>query len=216
MNVKHIEHISIFDDALTKKECDKIIEIYELKSQIEPEISGGKYGSDEMNPMVRKDGSHHTFDLPGVRDLVNNKVEECYKIYKEHFFQVESVNISFNEVKLQKTPIRGGFHDWHCESGDIATIDRCIVWMVYLNDFPEGEGQTEFLWQGIKVQPKSGRLLIWPAFFTHVHRGNPVYSHPKYIATGWGIYTDPDFDKIYFKDETGYYHRILDGQRDLG
>jgi hypothetical protein len=28
-------------------------------------------------------------------------------------------------------------------------------------------------------------MSIFPAAFTHTHRGNPVYSKDKYIATGW-------------------------------
>jgi len=44
---------------------------------------------------------------------------------------------------------------------------------------------TEFLWQGLRVQPKAGTVSIFPASFTHTHRGNPVYSCDKYIATGW-------------------------------
>ena len=64
--------------------------------------------------------------------------------------------------------------------------------MLYLNDIPEGEGETEFLWQGLRVQPKAGTMLIWPAFYTHTHRGNAVYSCSKYIATGWGLYLGND------------------------
>lgn len=209
MSTIHNEHISIFENALSKEECDKIIEIYELKSQISSGTTGQIYSSG-VNSMRRNDNSHHTWDLPGVSNFILEKVQIYFELYKKHFFQVESVNIGFDEVKLQKTPIRGGFHDWHCEIGDISTIERCMVWMIYLNDLPDGEGQTEFLWQGIKVQPKCGTLLIWPAFFTHVHRGNPVYSHPKYIATGWGVYRDPDFEKYYFVDEQGFHHKRLD------
>ena len=36
-----------------------------------------------------------------------------------------------------------------------------------------------------RVQPKKGLLLIWPAYFTHKHRGNPPLKGEKYIATGW-------------------------------
>jgi hypothetical protein len=57
--------------------------------------------------------------------------------------------------------------------------------MFYLNDMPAGEGETEFIYQAIKVPPTQGSLLIWPASFSHVHRGLTVYSKPKYIVTGW-------------------------------
>jgi len=37
----------------------------------------------------------------------------------------------------------------------------------------------------MRVKPKQGTLLIWPAAFTHTHRGNPPLSNVKYITTGW-------------------------------
>ena len=55
--------------------------------------------------------------------------------------------------------------------------------MVYLNDVEE-DGETEFLYQELKLKPKKGRVVIWPGSFTHLHRGNPPRS-TKYIATGW-------------------------------
>ena len=34
----------------------------------------------------------------------------------------------------------------------------------------------------LKVQPKKGVFVFFPASFTHTHRGNAVYTHNKYIA----------------------------------
>ena len=42
-----------------------------------------------------------------------------------------------------------------------------------------------FLYQSKRFQPKRGQFLIWPAGFTHVHRGNPPLSGEKYISTSW-------------------------------
>jgi hypothetical protein len=56
--------------------------------------------------------------------------------------------------------------------------------MLYLNDVEDG-GETEFLYQRMRVKPKQGTLLIWPAGFTHTHRGNPPLSNNKYVITGW-------------------------------
>ena len=89
-------------------------------------------------------------------------------------------------MKVQKTPPKGGFHTWHSEhSNNENSSYRVLVWTMYLNDIPDGEGETEFLEYGIKVQPKKGLLCFFPAAWTHIHRGNPVYSCDKYIATGW-------------------------------
>jgi len=62
--------------------------------------------------------------------------------------------------------------------------NRLLTRMVYLNDVEEG-GETEFLYQSMRVKPKQGTLVIWPAAFTHTHRGNPPLSNSKYIVTGW-------------------------------
>jgi len=56
--------------------------------------------------------------------------------------------------------------------------------MTYLNDISD-EGETEFLYQKIKVKPEKGLTLIWPTDWTHTHRGIPSQTETKYIATGW-------------------------------
>jgi hypothetical protein len=62
--------------------------------------------------------------------------------------------------------------------------ERLLAWSLYLNDVDEG-GETEFLYQSMRIKPKMGTFVLWPAFFTHTHRGNPPLSGLKYIATGW-------------------------------
>lgn len=213
MKVSHKDHISIFDDVIDKEICENIIKSFDIYEKRNGSIYKDTYKkSGPISSMRRNDFSIFCTDevLPEIYDFIDKIVRNCFLEYKKYFFQVESTIIDFREIKLQKTPIRGGFHDWHCEIGDVSSIDRCLVWMIYLNDIPEGEGQTDFLWQGIKVQPKAGRLVMWPAFFTHVHRGNPVYTHEKYVATGWGIYLDPNFDDFYIRDNEGLLHRNLD------
>jgi len=58
------------------------------------------------------------------------------------------------------------------------------VIITYLNDDFEG-GETEFLYQGVRVKPEKGKTVIFPASYTHVHRGNPPIGGTKYIATTW-------------------------------
>lgn len=92
---------------------------------------------------------------------------------------------------------------WHSEAyGPVhEKFLRAFVFMTYLNDVEVG-GETEFLYQKLKVKPKRGLTLIWPAGFTHVHRGCPAPYEEKLILTGWYIYTfrlffsPQDFDKL--------------------
>ena len=49
----------------------------------------------------------------------------------------------------------------------------------------EEGGETEFLYQSLRVSPKKGTVIIWPSGYYHTHRGNPPLSGVKYLATGW-------------------------------
>ena len=46
-------------------------------------------------------------------------------------------------------------------------------------------GETEFIHYGLKIRPEKGKTLIWPAEWTHAHRGCPVIKGPKHVITGW-------------------------------
>jgi len=65
-----------------------------------------------------------------------------------------------------------------------------VVGMLYLNDVAKG-GETEFLHQQVSLKPKQGTLVVWPAYFTHTHRGKPPLSGRKYIINKWGFPVKP-------------------------
>lgn len=87
---------------------------------------------------------------------------------------------------------------WHSETygPEHERFLRAFVFMTYLNDIEVG-GETEFLYQKLKIKPKRGLTLIWPAGFTHVHRGCPAPYEEKLILTGWYIYTN----RLFFSRE---------------
>jgi hypothetical protein len=60
--------------------------------------------------------------------------------------------------------------------------------MTYLNDVTD-DGETEFYYQQVKFQPKKGLTVIWPADWTHTHRGIASMTQDKYIVTGWYNFT---------------------------
>lgn len=93
-----------------------------------------------------------------------------------------------NSCKMQKSVPRQGYHVWHHEKNsnkhETAMSVREFVWTLYLNDVEEG-GETEFLLQSKRVPSQKGKICIWPAGFTHKHRGNPPLKGEKYILTSW-------------------------------
>lgn len=97
-------------------------------------------------------------------------------------FDISSIQYTVNIQKTQKCE---GFHNFHCEkASNVFSLSRHLTTMVYLNDVLDG-GETEFLYQSRRVNPREGRVVIFPTQWTHTHRGNPPLSGDKYIATSW-------------------------------
>ena len=142
------------------------------------------------------DGGHMRYDetiyLEKTKCNLINKithcVETCWLKYSEEFPFLQKQGIISYTQKMQKTKPMGGFHNWHWEHNSLGmNRNRMAVWTLYLTDH-EDEGETEFLAHGLKVKPEKGKFCIFPADYTAVHRGNPVYSKDKYIVTGWYEY----------------------------
>jgi hypothetical protein len=83
------------------------------------------------------------------------------------------------------------YSELHCENFGSSdnTAWRTLVFMTYLNDVEEG-GETYFSAQDIKVKPEKGLTLIWPAYWTHMHKGMPALTEQKMITTGWLTYNN--------------------------
>ena len=73
--------------------------------------------------------------------------------------------------------------------------------MTYLHS-PESGGETEFLHQALRIEPKAGTTLLWPAGYTHRHRGNPPLKGEKIYITGWFMFL-PTPEEL---QETGVLH----------
>jgi hypothetical protein len=93
---------------------------------------------------------------------------------------------SFKDIgyNLQRT-LPGEYYHWHVDSGQGPFSERQLVAIWYLNDVPGPGGETEFPLQGVSIRPEQGKLILFPPFWTHVHRGVTLEKGVKYIATTW-------------------------------
>ena len=83
----------------------------------------------------------------------------------------------------------GQYYHWHVDGGSHDFSNRQLVAIFYLNEVKEKQGgTTDFLYQGVNVIPETGKLILFPPFWTHKHRGAKVISGQKYIATTWVVF----------------------------
>tara|TARA_R110000796_G_scaffold22204_1_gene64573 strand:- start:1114 stop:1689 length:576 start_codon:yes stop_codon:yes gene_type:complete len=120
----------------------------------------------------------------GLTSDINAHLDIALQEYVSIFSSISNMQIRSTRQKIQKTQKSGGYHVWHHEQAHIDVTTRVLTWSIYLNDVEDG-GETEFLYQSQRIKPKKGKILIFPAAFTHTHRGNPPLTGDKYILTGW-------------------------------
>ena len=88
---------------------------------------------------------------------------------------------------LQRYAPGEGFKQWHCDwtISDEATdpVHRVLAWILYCDSVDEAG--TEFHWQEHHEPAERGKLVIFPAGPTHIHRGRVNATSSKTIATGW-------------------------------
>ena len=88
---------------------------------------------------------------------------------------------------IQRTEPGEHYH-WHIDGGSHEFSQRQLVALWYLNDVPGPGGETEFLFQDVKIKPEQGKLILFPPFWTHEHRGVTLEQGVKYIATTWIVF----------------------------
>jgi len=185
--IKNLSFINEYENLASDDYCDRMIAKFELL--LKDSSVHMAYGSEQNGSKNRKD---FQFYFDEKRNDTEDLATETHKIldialakYMDEFPSFAIIPCYSRVIKVQKTPPKGGFHEWHREHFLGEASHRILAWTIYLNDIPEGEGETEFLEYGVKVQPKKGSVCFFPASWTHTHRGNAVYTKDKYIATGW-------------------------------
>ena len=125
--------------------------------------------------------------------IFNKYFEQLHLCYLDYKLQWPFLNntiktLDIPSFNLQKYNPGDHFSHTHCERDSINNMHRVFAWMTYLNDLSYDNGATSFSHFDIKIKPEKGKTLIWPADWTHAHRGEILKKETKYIITGWMCY----------------------------
>jgi hypothetical protein len=183
------DFVAVYKNAFSQEYCEDMIKNFEISLQ-----SGYGITRQQENIDVHKTSLDDTAVFCGSSIVLNPNLylnfnntfwNNLYPKYSENFsILLDSGRHAIYENKLQKINIGQGYHIWHYESAKREISNRLLTYILYLNTVEEG-GETEFLYYPRRIKPTQGTLVLWPASFTHTHRGNPPLSGTKYIMTGW-------------------------------
>ena len=187
-----IDFIEVYDNALSSERCKEIISYIHMHNL----IKGGSQannGKTMFDKEVKEDWEvpGQLTRFPGLHSKPTQYIMECLheytKQYREKYPSIDTALASWNvsaEYNLQKYDPGQGYHQVHCEAGTLQTSPRVAVWMIYLNTVID-KGGTRFEVYDKELDAVEGRLVIWPAYWTHTHHGIVSETQEKYIATGW-------------------------------
>lgn len=172
--------------------CDELIDFIDSSTAI---LSGETYqgvvadrdGKPIVNKAFKDCTQRNLFWNDSAGMSYSAELQKCLDAYLEEFKAANDVpvfNIGPRPLLVQKYPKGGAYHSWHSERSTLVHLTRHLAFMTYLNDVSDG-GETEFLYQKLKIRPRKGLTLIWPTDWTHMHRGIPSPTQEKYIVTGW-------------------------------
>ena len=191
------DFIGIFPNAVSKEYCNEVINHFQFVQK----TRGGGLGNivtrqDHGAPRMMKDSDMYFFeneldpivleDTSLILQEYNAATWKCYTKLREKYGILETLSQHqmSHSVKIQKYEPSQGYHVWHCDTDNMITSRRMLVVTLYLNTVEEG-GETEFLYQSMRMPAVQGTLVLFPTGWTHAHRGNPPLKGNKYIMNTW-------------------------------
>tara|TARA_B100000427_G_scaffold39054_1_gene28188 strand:+ start:166 stop:738 length:573 start_codon:yes stop_codon:yes gene_type:complete len=178
--------IEVYDNALTSTQCKDIINFIDSSALHKAELDG------KVQPDIKDcwqspaDDTHLNQDniaAKHLKEVLFDKTKDYIEKYPELNTSLDRW-VLLSSYNLQKYNPKQGYPKVHCEQGTADFSLRMLVWMIYLNTVTD-DGGTEFPQHNKITDAVEGRLVLWPAGWTHMHRGITSNTQTKYIATGW-------------------------------
>lgn len=168
--------IEVFDDALEPHVCNNLIDLFESLPNDQEVIDNDKKPSFtqlNLTQLMKESDMHHY--------LINKTFKYKKKYYEMMDDRVFPEGHNFEYFRIKKYHNDGeDYFDTHVDVKDHESARRFLSFMFYLNTVDAG-GETVF--QGLTVQPKCGRLLVFPPLWMFPHKGCCPVSNDKYILT---------------------------------
>lgn len=184
--------IEVYENAISDRDCDLMIDIFNSNKDIHFKRSDIEKNNDINDTFFSLLFLNHEKKILDLLYRLDAVLKEYYFKYAKKYPKCKldtnenCLGYKISDFKIQRTEPGEGFLSWHHERwiGAPDAMNRFLVYTIYLNDIKEG-GETEFLYQKTSISPRKGTLSLFPAEYTHVHRGNTPKNETKYILTGW-------------------------------
>lgn len=176
------DFIQIYEGSLEPHICDFLISTFDQYSNLhERHDNEGRPNFTQFNLTKNRD---LTAEISNVHNHIIKKVIEYRDLYYEYVDKrVFPADHAFEQFRIKKyNPGGEDRFDTHVDVADHDSSRRFLSFLWYLNDVDLG-GNTVF--RDLTIEPKKGRLAVFPPLWIFPHRGESPVGGPKYILTAY-------------------------------
>lgn len=187
------DFIELYVNAISKESCDEIIEWFEEREDLHTPGHVIDYYDDKGVEISKVDtvvkdstdiGAKLTSDYLSTQIIFEPLSNALFDYVEKYPFLKELPEFGLDYIyNVQRYYPNQGFFLEHAENSAKGDC-RVLAWTLYLNDITDG-GETLYTLYNKKIKPQAGTLVIFPAHWTHAHKGVTSPTETKYIATGW-------------------------------
>ncbi len=178
-------YVESYQNNLTNDFCNHVIRKFENDNN---KIPGRSYRGVDIKIKDSTDLSvTESYDWDEEDNIFYEALKNPLDNYLNEYVypkKIQQTPITYDTgYQIQRTtPLQNGYV-WHHDSCVENNAQRIVTYIWYLNTINE-EGTTDFI-DGTEIKPEQGKLILFPSFWTHIHKGNPPKKKNKYICTGW-------------------------------
>ena len=165
------------ENVISKELCDEIIDKFEK----DPQKYTGLLKDDVANFSIKKSIDLSNGDISKWGNIYANLFSIFHKHENKYTKRITDACL-YTCPQIQRTD-PGGYFKWHSDQDS----NRVFSFILYLNTLEEDDGGTTDFECGKIIRPVAGKLVIFPATDSYVHRGSELIKGVKYIVTSFSL-----------------------------
>ncbi len=182
--------ISEYPNAVSGELCETIIARFEQDPRRTPSAA---YAKGQPVTHNLRTGTQLVCDAAGDwADIVETIVPALQSTLASYAQEYPALNTVLEHEGLDCTgPViervdPGQGFAWHYDQTSFSR-QRVLAGLLYLKTIEDG-GYTEFKAQNVSVRSEAGKIVLFPPYWTHMHRGVSPTSETKYALSFFWIY----------------------------
>jgi hypothetical protein len=176
--------LRIFDGVFSEDNCADLVNVFKLNLDAQKSV-------EELHGLTATGYEYTRYHFE--EEFHNGIIEQLAKLYGKYLEELEIPNLiahqGMEEVLI--TRFRANSDDNHAGHIDVnnnADSIRAVGFRVYLTD---NDGHTEFPRQGVGVEPRVGRAVVYPPTWEYPYQCKNPTNSDKYILSTYLHYAEP-------------------------